>query len=85
VRDIPSTTKLRNGGERAVYVNIEPVPDRYLLKPGEKLQFFDEPSSQGFTPTFTWLGDEVTIWPETEGCGITLIDGLDAQHRSWSE
>lgn len=87
--DIPATMKLHftfeNGGDNPLYVNIEPVPDRYLLKPGDKLQFFDEPSAQGFTPTFTWLGDEITIWPETSGLGITLINGGNAEERSWSE
>jgi hypothetical protein len=85
--EIPAGMKLRftfeNEGDQPLYLNIEPVPDRYLLRPGEKVQFYSEPSADDHPPVITKLSDDITIWPNTTGNDLTLIDGENAETRSW--
>ena len=75
-----------NGGAEPVYVNIEPLPDRYLLKPGEQIKFYSEPDVNDHPPVIIWLPrGEITVWPNTAGNDLTLINGENAEVRSWSD
>jgi hypothetical protein len=74
-----------NGGVEPVYVNIEPVPDRYLLKPGEQIKFYSVPHADDCPPVIICLQNEITFWPNTAGNDVTLIDGENAEMRSWSD
>ena len=74
-----------NSREEAVYLNIEPVPDRYLLRIGEKIEFYSEPNLGDHPPVIISSGREITIWPNTLGDDLTLLDGENAELRSWSD
>ncbi len=71
-----------NSGPVAIYVNVEMTPDRYLLAPSEKLEIYSVPTPDDAPPYFVWLGNELTIFPETRGDEITQINGENAEMRS---
>jgi len=85
---VPAGMELRftfeNAGKQPVYLNIEPVPDRYMLRPGDKIEFYATSGPNDGPPVIYSLESEITIWPNTTGADLTLLNGENAELRSWS-
>ena len=73
---------VQNNRDSALVVYIEPTPERFCLAPGEKLEVFGT-QNQNFGVSISAHDEGLTIWPETQGDDVTLIDGENAEDRSW--
>ncbi|MFL6740313.1 MAG: hypothetical protein ACJ8D6_09150 [Sphingomicrobium sp.] len=74
---------LANETGRALQVMVEPWPDRYNLRAGEKLELVYEPiADQPFE--IVVLPESIALYPDANSLE-TLIDGKPAEGRSWTD
>lgn len=73
----------KNENTKPLIVYVEMAPERYVLKRGETLEIFGQPSEH--RPSFIWHDEGLTIYPEIYEGEKHRIDGVDAASRSWSE
>jgi hypothetical protein len=78
--------KFVNTQPRPIYVSVEPWPDCFELEPGETLTLVWEATSSRDALQIDILNDrELVLYPDGEIDDIRyLIDGEDAEGRSWS-
>jgi hypothetical protein len=74
---------LKNESAKPLVVYVEMTPERYLLKTGETLEIFGQPSAHRLS--FVWHDEGLTIFPEINNGEEHRIDGADPTLRSWSD
>ena len=75
----------RNGKDGPIYVSVEPWPECFELESGEELTLIWDGPATGDAIKTDFINDrELVVWPNGEIDTIKyLIDGEDAQERSW--
>ena len=77
---------LENDRSEVLPVFVEPWPEYYKLRKGEKLKIVFEPRSDVADVIEIVAHDEgLTIYPEFGDNAEITIDGEDATSRSWSD
>lgn len=75
-----------NEKDSPIYVSVEPWPECFELEPGEKLTLIWNGPEDGDAAVVGFINErELVVWPNGDIDEIKfLIDGQDAEARSWT-
>ena len=75
-----------NRKDGPIYVSVEPWPECFELEPGERLTLIWDGPASGDLIDIEFINDrELVVWPNGDINRIQyLIDGKDAEQRSWT-
>ncbi|HYG30735.1 MAG TPA: hypothetical protein VD887_11040 [Allosphingosinicella sp.] len=77
--------EFENKASEPIDVYVEPWPHRFRLRPGQRLEFRYEAAAEGDTVSIYSHDDGITLWTGVSGDAEFLIDGENAEHRSWED